>query len=157
MSRTYTVLIQRSDSFEGEFGIPSPAGAAPFPSSPSSQLPPGPKRQPRQWPACPPGSLPLPACQLGSPSLPRRASWPPSASPCASRAEEPRAAAGGARGQKKMSGSYSLVASQRMYWIWKLWDHEVQRLCMREIHPVTRTCMTVPDCLKILGGDSAFA
>lgn len=174
MSRTYTAIIQRPDSFDGEFGIPLPTGAAPFHGSPRSQLPPCPEGSPRRWPACASGSLPLPAHQLGSPLLPRSLGilapfcLPPTPA-------EPRihgrlpAGAGGARRQKENVRELSIATGKSHGRSAQFGGITETVLALEAVgswgpkaahernSPLTRTCMTVPDCLKILGDNSAFA
>ena len=172
-SRTYTAVVQRPDSFDGEFGIPLPSGAAPFRGSPRSQLSPCPEGSPGGDQLVLLARSPSPLASWAPPRyLARSASWPPSVSPRASRAEGPREAASRRpRGKETKENVRELSIatgkchgrSARFGGITEtVPDLEAvgsrgPKAAYERNSPLTRTCMTVPDCLKILGDNSAFA
>lgn len=141
----YTAITRRSDSFDGGFEILLPTRASPFCGFTRSQLPPCPKGSPGGGqPVLNPadGPLPPPTCQLGSSLLPCLLL----ASFCLPHHQQSQGATGGC--QHVLAGNYQQftanakaevlgsVASQKLHWIWKSWDHGVQRLHLRENHPL---------------------
>lgn len=108
MSRIYTAIIQRPDSFDGEFGILLPTRAALFHGSPGSQLLPCPEGSPSGGQLGLLAHSPSPLASWAPPcclSILAPFCLPPAPAESRSHRRLP-ASTGRARRQKKMSGSY---------------------------------------------------